>query len=104
MRPGIGINVQVPGRINATGLIEAVTLAGVEVVGAMRGSSVHGSRSLIGGDVGSKQTEDAAFEERVFEGSVLEVASFEASELCGRTEFAGCNHGGRKFGSDDVDR
>ncbi len=39
-RPGVGVDMEAPGGIDAAGLVEVVTLAGVEVVCAVRGSGV----------------------------------------------------------------
>ena len=63
-----------------------------------------GAGALVGGDVGGEHAEDAALEERMLEGGVLELAALEAGEFCGCAEFAGGDDGRREFGGDDVDR
>ena len=73
MRPRCGIDMEVPGSIDAAGLVEVIALTGVEVVCAMRGRGVDRAGALVGGDVGGEDAEDAALEERVLEGGVLEL-------------------------------
>ena len=69
--------------VDAAGLVEIVALAGVEIVGAVGGCGVDCAGALVGGDVGGENAEDAALEERVLEGGVLELAAFEAGEFGG---------------------
>jgi hypothetical protein len=73
--PRGGIDVEMAGGIDAAGLVKVVSLAGVEVVGAVGGSGVDCSGALIGSDVGGENAEDGALEEGVFEGGVFERAS-----------------------------
>src|ERR1700687_1238940 len=96
--------MKMTGGVDAAGLVEVITLPGVEVVGAVRGSGVDGPGALIGGDVGGEHAEDAAVEERMLEGGVLDLAAFEAGQFCGRAELAGGDDGGREFSSHDVNR
>ena len=58
MVPGCGIDVDVAGGIDAAGGVEAVALAGVEVVRAVRGRGVHCAGAGVGGDVGGQHAED----------------------------------------------
>ena len=101
--PGAFIDVDTAAGIDAAGGVEAVALAGVEVVGAMGGSGVDGARALVGGDVGGQNAEDAAVEERVLEGGAFELGAFEAGQFDGFAEIAGGDDGGGEFGGDDVD-
>ena len=101
--PCIGIDMEMAGGVDAAGLVEVVTLAGVEVVCAMGGSGVDCAGALVGGDVGGEDAEDAAIEEGVLVGGVFELAAFEAGEFGGCAEFTGGDDGGGEFGGDDVD-
>ena len=101
--PSAFIDVDTATGIDAAGGVEAVALAGVEVVGAMGGSGVDGARALVGGDVGGQNAEDAAVEERVLEGGAFELGAFEAGQFDGFAEIAGGDDGGGEFGGDDVD-
>src|ERR1019366_9503421 len=60
MVPGARVDVDVARGVHAAGGVEAVALAGVEVVRAVGGGRVHGSGALVGGDVGGQHAEDAA--------------------------------------------
>ena len=72
MGPGVGIDMDVAGGIDAAGGVEAVALAGVEVVCAVGGSGVDGAGAGVGGDVGGQDAEDAAVEKRMLEGDAVE--------------------------------
>ena len=61
-----------PGGIDAAGRVEAVALAGVEVVCAVRGRGVDRAGAGVGGDVGGQHAQNAALEERMLEGDALE--------------------------------
>src|SRR5208283_5299476 len=56
--PRGGIDVNVPAGVDAAGEIEAVTLAGIEVVCAVRGCGVDGACAGVGSDVGGEDAED----------------------------------------------
>ncbi len=96
--------MDVAGGVDAAGGVEAVALAGVEVVGAVGGRGVDGAGAGVGGDVGGQNAEDAALEERMLEGGALELAAFEAGEFGGCAQFAGGDDGRSEFSGDDVDR
>ena len=72
-RPCAGSTCRRPAASTRHGLVEVVVLAGVEVVGAMRGCGVDRAGALVGGDVGREDAEDAAIEEWVLEGGALEL-------------------------------
>src|SRR5579871_3826937 len=74
VRPDFAIDVKMAGGIDAAGLVEVVTLTRVEVVCTVRGSGVDRARALIGSDIGGEHAKDAALEEGMFEGGVLERA------------------------------
>ena len=79
--PGIRIDVDVPAGIDAASGVEPVALAGIEVVGAVRGRGVDRAGAGVGGDVGGQHAEDAALEKRMLEGGALEPRALEAGEL-----------------------
>ncbi len=92
MRPGRGIDVDVPGGIDAAGGVEAVFLAGIKVVCAVRGRGVHRPGSGVGGDVGGQNAQDRPLQERMLEGDAVEHGALEAGKLFGGPELAGFGH------------
>ena len=69
------VDVDAAAGVDARGRVEAILLAGVEVVGAMRGRGVHCAGAGVGGNVGGQHAQDAAVEERMLEGGALELAA-----------------------------
>ena len=80
-RPGGGIDVDVPGGIDAAGGIDAVSLAGIKVVCAVRGRGVHRAGAGVGGDVGGQTPRIDALEERMLECDAVERGALEAGEF-----------------------
>jgi hypothetical protein len=101
--PRFGIDVDAARCIDAAGGVEAVALAGVEVVRSVGGRGVDGAGALVGSDVGGQHAEDAAVEERVLECGALEQAAFEAGEFFRFAEVAGSDYAGGQFRGDDID-
>src|SRR5579863_3154142 len=104
MVPGGGINVDAAARIDARGGVEPIALPGVEVVGAMGRSRMHGASASVGGDVGGEYAQDAAVEERMLEGDAVQGCALEACQFPGFTQLAGGDDGGGQLRSDNIDR
>ncbi len=102
LRPGLGIDVDVTAGIDAAGGVDAVLLAGREIVHAVRGRGVDCAGALVGGDVGGEDAEDGALEERMLEGDAIEGCAFEAGEFDRIFEVARGLHALSQFRSDDV--
>ena len=66
------------GGVHVAGLVEAVALAGVEVVHAMGRRGVDGAGALVGRDVIRQHAEDGAVEKRMLEGGALQLRAFES--------------------------
>ena len=80
-----------------------IALAGIEVVGAVRGRGVDRAGARVGGDVGAQYAEDRAFQERMLEGYAFEQGALEAGKLFRVAKPAGRGHlfsqrGGDKIG------
>ncbi len=79
--PGRGIDVNVAASIDTAGGVEAVALAGVEVVGSVGGRGVDGAGAGVGGDVSGQNSEDRALQKRMLEGDAVEGRALEAGEI-----------------------
>ena len=97
------VDVDAAAGVDTSGRVEAILLAGVEVVGAMGRGGVHCAGAGVGGNVGGQDAQDAAVEERVLEGGALELAAFEAGELGGFAEIAGGDDRCGQLGGNNVD-
>ena len=82
--------------------LEAVLHPGVEVVGAMAGSRVHGARARIERDVFGEDAERRARVQRMLEADVLELRALHPRERLAEGLPAGRRHLGRqRLGDDD---
>ena len=90
--PGIRIEVDVSAGIDAGSRVEAVALAGQEVVGAVGGCGVDRASACVGRNVGGQHAQDRPLKERMLESDAVEDGSLEAGELFGGAELAGCGH------------
>src|SRR6266849_9017901 len=71
------------GFVYVAGLVEFVARPGIEVVGAMRRSGMHRSRSLIGGYVIRQHPENLPIQERMGKGDFFEFPSGKSrNDLC----------------------
>ena len=100
--PGSGIDVDVPGGIDAAGGVETVLLTGIKVVGAVRRRGMHRTGSGVGGDVGGQHAQDRPLQKRMLKGNAVERRALEAGKLFGGSELASLGHLCRQLGGHNV--
>ena len=102
LRPGLGIDMNVPAGVDAASGVETVLLAGVEVVNAVRGCGMHRAGAGVGGDVGGQHAQDGPLQKRMLESDPVEHGSFEAGDLFCGAELARLGHLPGQLRGDDV--
>src|ERR1035441_9013124 len=102
--PRIVIDMNAAAGVHAAGRIKVIALSSVKVVGAMGRRCVNGPCSLIGSDIVSEHSQNAAVQKGVLKGDALELGAFETGQLLDIAEFAGGGDRSSQFSGGDIDR